>query len=134
MNNKKKFVVYLCIAIFGVIGVYLTFFESNVDKYDSQARAYDIDPNESYDSDDGTMYHPIYYFKVNGNDYKCESKSGSSISPNDKKNTVYYDSANPENCATQFDKSSFKMLIRYSFASGFDTASIPPSLYSLIAC
>ena len=106
--NKNKIVLYLCIAIFGIIGVYLTFISGNMNKFDSQARAYRIDPNESYDADDGTTYYPIYYFKVEGKDYECKAKLGSSSYPNEKKNIVYYDSDNPLNCRTEYEKSSGK--------------------------
>ena len=88
-NGKNKVIVYLCAIVFGVLGVYLTFFAGNTDKYDSQTSAYKIEPNERYDSEDGTIYRPIYYFKVDGRDYECKTNSGSSSYPNEKKNTVY---------------------------------------------
>lgn len=105
---KKKLLLYLCILIFGAAGVYLTFIVGDTNKYDSQTKAYRIDPNETYNGD-STLYYPIYYFKVGENDYECRSKSGSSISPKESKNTVYYDSKNPEKCITQYEKSSSKI-------------------------
>ena len=51
----------------------------------------------------------IYYFKVNGRDYQCNSKAGSSSYPNESKNIVYYDSTNPEKCKTEYEKSSGKV-------------------------
>ena len=107
--NKKNILLYVCIAIFGIAGIYFTFISGNTDKYDSQTKAYQIYPNESYDSDGNIIYYPIYYFKVNGNDYQCKSKSGSSFYPNDKKNMVYYNSTNPEECKTEYEKSSSKV-------------------------
>lgn len=106
--NKNKIVIYLCVAIFGILGVYLTFIAGNTNKYDSKTRAYRIYPNESYDIDDGTTYYPIYYFKVNGKDYECGAKFGSSSYPNERKNMVYYDSENPANCRTEYEKSTGK--------------------------
>jgi len=106
--NKNKIVIYLCVAIFGILGVYLTFIAGNTNKYDSKTRAYRIYPNESYDIDDGTTYYPIYYFKVNGKDYECRAKLGSSSYPDEKKNMVYYDSENPANCRTEYEKSTGK--------------------------
>lgn len=107
--NKKNIPLYLCIAIFGILGIYLTFISGNTDKYNSQTKAYRIDPNESYDIDDGTTYQPIYYFKVKGKEYECRAKTGSSTYPNEKNNAVYYDSSNPTNCKTEYEKSTNKV-------------------------
>ena len=102
---KRNIIIYVSAALFGIAGVYLTFFAGNISKYDSQTKAYKIYPNESYDSD-STMYKPIYYFKVDGRDYECMAKEGSSSYPNESKNTVYYDSADPTNCKTEYEKST----------------------------
>ena len=107
--KKNSWLIYLFVAVFGVIGIYLTFIAGNTQKYDSQTTAYKIDANEHYDSD-GTMYYPIYYFKVRGESYKCESKSGSNSVPNESKNKVYYDSKNPTKCMTQYEKSTSKFM------------------------
>lgn len=106
--NKNTILIYLSAAIFGVLGVYLTFFAGNTDKYDSQTKAYRISPNESYDIDDNVTYYPIYYFKVDGRDYECRASNGSSSYPSEDKNTVYYDSSNPTNCKTEYEKSTSK--------------------------
>ena len=103
--KNNKFLLYLCVAIFGIVGVYLTFFSGNIDKYDSQTVAYKIEPNEKYD-DDSTVYYPIYYFKVRGKTYKCEAKTGSSFYPKESKNKVYFDSKDPNKCKTQYEKST----------------------------
>ena len=108
--DKNKIMIYLCIAIFGILGIYLTFFYSNTSKYDSETTAYRIDANERYDDEDGTLYYPIYHFKVDGRDYECKTKGGSSFSPNESKNKVYYDSTNPTNCMTQYDGGTSKVL------------------------
>ena len=108
MEKNKKWLVYLCIVLFGGIGIYLTFISGNTSRYDSQIKAYQIDENEHYDSD-GTIYYPIYYFKVGDKEYQCKAKSGSSSAPNPKKNIVYYDSKNPEKCLTQYEKSTSRV-------------------------
>ncbi len=107
MNKKKSLLLYLCILIFGTIGIYLTFIVGNTNKYDSQTRAYKIDPNENYDSEDKIIYNPIYYFEVDGNNYECEAK-GTSSYPKKNKNIVYYDSSNPTKCKTEYEKSTSK--------------------------
>ena len=105
-NNKKNTIfLCLCIAIFGIAGIYLTFFKGN-EKYDSQTNAYQIYPNEIRDSHDYVSYYPIYYFKVDGKEYQCKAESGSTSYPDENKNIVYYDSANPEKCKTEYEKSS----------------------------
>lgn len=108
--KKNNIILYLCIVLFGALGVYLTFFASNTNKYDSQTKAYKTEVHESEDIDSGTMYSPTYYFKVNGRDYECRAKSSSSSYPSEKKNTVYYDSKNPEKCLTEYDKSSGRII------------------------
>lgn len=108
-ENKRKILLFISILAFGGLGVYFTFFASNINQYDSQKEAYRIDPNEDYDSDGNTTYHPTYYFKVRGREYKCEAKIGSSSYPNENKKTVYYDSSNPSKCKTEYDKSSGRL-------------------------
>ena len=103
MSKKKSFILYLCIAIFGILGVYMTFFAGNISKFDSQTKAYRIEPNED-DSGDSITYTPTYYFSVDGQEYECRTKAGSSSYPKESKNTVYYDSKNLENCKTEYEK------------------------------
>lgn len=108
-NIKSNVLLIITIIIFGGVGVYLTFFASNISKYDSKTKAYKIEVSERYD-DDHSNYYPTYYYKVNGEEYTCESNSGSSIYPNTKKNMVYYDSNNPKKCLTQYDKKNGKII------------------------
>ena len=107
--KKNNILVYVCIAIFGILGVYFTFFASNTSKYDSKVEAYRISPNESYDSDGNSVYYPTYYFEVDGKEYECKTTNGSSKYPNEKNNMVYYDSTNPEKCTTDYAKSTSKL-------------------------
>ena len=109
MKKKNSFLIYLCIVLFGGLGIYLTFISGNTSRYDSKTEAYKIDIHESYDSD-GTMYSPIYYFKANGGDYECKSSSSSSSKPNVNKKTVYYDSKDPNKCLSEYEKSSSKFM------------------------
>lgn len=104
MKKKNNILVYICILLFGLAGIYSILFLSNTNKYDSKTEAYKIYSNEVED-EEGTSYFPIYKFNVGDNEYECESKSGGKASPKQSKNTVYYDSKNPEKCMTQYDKS-----------------------------
>ena len=106
--KKNNIIIILCIAIFAGLGIYLTFFSGNTKKFDRRTEAFRIEPNEISDSD-GTTYRPIYYFQVKGKEYECESKTGSSSYPSEKKNKVYYDSKNPTNCLTEYETSTNKV-------------------------
>ena len=109
MKVKDKIIIIIVALLFGGIGIYLIFISGNVSKFDSQARAYRIEVDEQY-SDDSIVYYPIYYFNVGEKEYVCRSKSGSSFSPDESKNKVYYDSMNPEKCMTESDKGSSKFM------------------------
>ncbi len=102
---KQKIGLILCILIFGGVGIYLTFFMGNTNKYDSKTTADRIEVSTRHDSD-GDIYYPTYYFKVGDKEYTCVSQSGGNTSPNKNKNKVYYDSKNPKKCLTEYDKSS----------------------------
>ena len=105
---KDKIIIIISVLCFGVIGIYLTFFAGNARKFDSSVKAYKIETREQADID-GTLYYPIYYYRVNGQEYKCEAKVGSSSMPNSKKNIVYYDSKAPDKCLAQYEASSSKI-------------------------
>lgn len=101
--KKEKIILYTCTIVFTVISIYLIFFSDNTKKYDSKTEAYNIVD----DSNDNT-YNPIYFYIVDGKEYTCTSKVGSSKKSDKKKNMVYYDSKNPENCITEYEKSTNK--------------------------
>lgn len=61
---------------------------------------------ESHSDDDGYMYSPTYYYKVDGKSYSCTSDISSSNYPGTTNKTVYYDSKDPSKCMTEFSKSN----------------------------
>ena len=66
----------------------------------------------TYTDDEGTtMYYTTYHYKVNGKEYTCKSKSSSSIYPKAINKEVYYNSKKPENCMTQSDVGSNKLIM-----------------------
>lgn len=101
---KKSFGLFLGILVFGGLGIYLTFISSDTKKYDEIAFAYNIEPNKQTDSEGSTVYYPIYHFKVKGEEYKCEAKSGSGFTPKESENKVYYDSKDPSKCLIEYEK------------------------------
>ena len=106
---SKKLGAFLGLLVFGGLGIYFTFIFGNTKKYDEVAFATNIEPNEYYDADDNLLYKPIYTFKVKGVAYTCTSKSGSSFTPKEDKNKVYYDSKDPSNCMVEYEKSNNKV-------------------------
>lgn len=73
---------------------------------DSTVEATRIIDNCNYNSDDDMMCSPIYYFIVDNVEYKCETTGSSSLMVNSSNNKVYYDSANPSNCLTEYDNNT----------------------------
>ena len=105
--KKEALFIYLMMIAFGIAGVYLMFFAGDISKYDGQTIAYEIDPNKKGSSNE-EAYFPIYYYIVDGVDYKYESTSGSNSYPKENQNKIYYDTANPENCITEYERSTLK--------------------------
>lgn len=105
MENSKKFLLIITIVVFGGLGLYFTFVSGNTSKYDSETKAYRIEPNETT-GEDSSIYYPEYYYKVEGKEYVCKAKTGSSKYPSESKNKVYYKKSNPEECKTEYEKST----------------------------
>jgi len=106
--KKNNIGLLFCILIFGTVGIYLTFISGNTSRYDSETTAsrMEVTEIEEYsDSATTTKYRPTYYFIVNGKEYVCESKASGSW-PKENKNKIYYDSKNPDNCISEYEKSS----------------------------
>ena len=67
---------------------------------------------ETYEDEDGdTMYTPIYYYNVDGQNYKCTSHASSSNKPEKRIGKVYYDSKNPSKCMTDYSMKANKILL-----------------------
>ena len=78
---------------------------------DSNVEAFDIEVNSKTNSDDGTMYSPVYHYEVNGTEYVCSSHSSSSFYPNNIDKKVYYKSSNPNECVTGYDKKTSPLFL-----------------------
>lgn len=107
-KGKKFFYIFLLIGIlflviFGGLSI------SNIIKLnslDSKVLSTRVEIKSFLDDEGSMMYSPIYHYKVDGRDYKCSSNSSSSNNPGTKNEMVYYDSANPSNCMTEYSKTS----------------------------
>lgn len=98
------FFVILAVIAFGSI--------TRKNALDGETKATTINWESYYDSDNGTMYRPIYSYEVNGESYTCRSSTSSS-SRSGAKGTVYYDTKNPENCMTDFDNGTNFIVIGF---------------------
>lgn len=117
LKNVKKgrgfffmffFIGFMFLVIIGGIFVSTLIKINNLDSETISSR---VDVKSHRDSEGSTMYSPVYYFRVNGIEYSCDSTSSSSINPGDKNKTVYYDSKDPSNCMTEFSKSNNALLL-----------------------
>ena len=67
---------------------------------------------ESHENSDGdTMYTPVYYYNVDGKQYKCKPSSSSSNISKIRNGKVYYDSKNPSKCITDYSLKENKILL-----------------------
>ncbi len=67
---------------------------------------------ESHENSDGdTMYTPVYYYNVDGKQYKCKPSSSSSNISKKRNGKVYYDSKNPSKCITDYSLKANKILL-----------------------
>ena len=67
---------------------------------------------ESHENSDGdTMYKPVYYYNIDGKQYKCKPSSSSSNISKIRNGKVYYDSKNPSKCITDYSLKENKILL-----------------------
>lgn len=50
-----------------------------------------------------TMYYPVFYYNVDGEEYTCSNNIGSSVRPNVKNSKIYYNSQQPHECISEYD-------------------------------
>lgn len=111
-NVKKSGSSMALFIIIGLLfaGIGIGMFVSQIttkNRMDSEVEAYRVDINEHYDSDNGTMYSPVHYYRVNGVEYTCsDGGSTSSITSSMEDETVYYNSSDPSDCMTDYSSSS----------------------------
>lgn len=86
-------------------------------RLDSKTTSYDMDViTEERRDDDGNYYEeysPVYLYEVNDEKYSCPSNNYSRIHPINKKETIYYNSKNPKECASNIN--IINGIIIYSF-------------------
>lgn len=110
--NKIVGIIFVIIGIvFGGIG-FLMYNSQNskLEQYTASVEAYKIEIGRHKDSDGDTQYTPTYYYKVNGDQYKCKSSSSSSSKPKESQATVKYDPNDPSKCLSEYDQESTNMI------------------------
>lgn len=114
-KGKLTYLIPLGAGIFFLIlmlGV-LIFNINKSNKMDKSVLTTNIIVKEDYDSDDDITYSPVYYYEVKGESYVCKSKSSSSTYPDTSKGLVYYNSEDPTECMTEYDKSGNGILLLF---------------------
>ncbi len=107
---------YVLAIIIGLIiaGVLIGIYVAGVNKknrMDSDILSTRVEVREHEDSDGDIMYSPVYYYRVNGVEYKCTVGSSSSIYPSEENKTIYYNSKNPSDCISEYTtKTNFYLL------------------------
>ena len=107
-RGRRFFYIFLAAGVFfaTIIGGIPLFNTIHKNKLDSSTTSTNVEIHEHRDSDGDTMYSPAYYYKVDGQEYICTSNSSSNIRPNTDNQTIYYDSKNPSDCASEYTQSS----------------------------
>lgn len=93
--------------IFGGIGLSTMAKEKKMDGETTSTR---MEYDTYYDSEDGTMYEPVYWFEHRGREYMCDPKVSQSWMPKQQE-TIYYETKNPENCMTDMGGFSIMFLL-----------------------
>lgn len=112
-KGKNFFLMFFVVGVFFFIIMGGIIFSNYIklNSLDSETISKEV-KIKSYVNDEGTtMYSPVYYYRVNGVEYACDSNSSSSINPGTQNKTVYYDSKKPSNCITEHSKSSNGILL-----------------------
>lgn len=116
-KGKSFYFLFFIVGIFFLV-IFLSIIISGVIKknsLDSKTVSTKIEVRTHEDSEGDIMYSPIYYYRVNGKDYRCESNISSSNYPNTSNGTVYYDSSEPSRCMTDYVKSNNNLILIFIF-------------------
>lgn len=112
-NAKKNFILPIIFIVVGliflvIIGMFGSNFKNKNNKLDAQINADNIEWVEDRD-DDGITYKPVYYYEIDGVEYTCSSN----ISSNSRsaKGIVYFNTNNPSECLTDYEKSNSKLFL-----------------------
>jgi len=108
VKKGRKFYYILLVVVIIITLIFGGIFISNIIKLnslDSTVLSTRVELKLYVNDEGNTMYSPVYYYKVNGQNYSCGSSWSSNNNPGTQNKTVYYDSKNPSNCITEYSKS-----------------------------
>ncbi|MCR4753287.1 MAG: hypothetical protein K5837_02610 [Candidatus Saccharibacteria bacterium] len=92
------------ISLLALLAFLIALYKMNDSQLDAQTTSTSATIHEKIDAENDTLYKPTYEFKVNDKTYICESFISSSIRPDEGNVTIYYESANPNNCASDYTR------------------------------
>ena len=116
-KGKNFYFIFFAVGLFFLI-LFTSIFITGVIKknsLDSETISTRVEIKSHEDDEGTTMYSPIYYYRVNGRTYSCNSTSSSSNYPSTTNKKVYYDSNNPSNCMTEYSNSSNNIILIFLF-------------------
>lgn len=72
---------------------------------DSEVKAHDVRVEKDKEPGKSVTYQPTYYYMVDGKEYKytLAYSTNKGISKMKTKNTIYYDSQNPNDCVSEYE-------------------------------
>ena len=112
-NARKNFTLPIIFLLIGIVFIVIISviginFKNKDNKLDAQINAQNIEWVEDRD-DDGITYKPVYYYEIDGLEYTCSSN----VSSNSKnaKGIVYFNTNNPSECLTDYEKSNSKIFL-----------------------
>lgn len=109
-NIKKKKKIYNIFLIIGIL--FLILFTSifiislvKSNKMDASVLSNRVEIKSYIDDEGNSMKTPIYYYKVKGKEYACDSNVSTSLDISTENKLVYYNSKNPSECVSEYTKS-----------------------------
>ncbi len=113
-KGKRKFYIFLAIGVSLLLSVG-GIFALNIIKMnnlDSKIMSTKVEV-KSYVNDSGnTMYSSVYHYRINGQDYSCNSNVSSNDNLETENKNIYYNSTNPSICMIEYSKTgNYIMLI-----------------------
>ena len=123
-NEKKTLFIPIIFLIIGLIFLMISlcvFIKSNnkFNRIDSLVQVYNIE-SSSYENDRGiTMYNYIYHYMVDDKKYSCKSNISTDKKIEDKEIIIEYNSKNPSECKTPYDKNGVSTFLILFVILGF---------------
>lgn len=101
-NKKIALDIYSTFFIVGLVmflgfGAFILHDRLKEKNMDSEVMSHYVEIKENLSSD-GTKYSPVYYYEVNGKEYKCETSVSSKKKPSKENKKIKYKAEKPSYC------------------------------------